>query len=61
MGLAATGLQLFQDSLFYRLPRPVARLFALCMQAAIAVADRFEPRSSRRLNALVFAVVAEKP
>jgi SAM-dependent methyltransferase len=61
MGLAATGLQLLQDSLYYRLPRPLAKLLALCMQGAIALADRLEPRESRKLNALVFAVVAEKP
>lgn len=61
MGLGATGLQLVQDAFYFRLPRPLAAALALVMQALIALADRVEPPSSRRLNALVFAVVAEKP
>jgi SAM-dependent methyltransferase len=58
MGLGATGLQLFQDSLYWRLPRLLRAGFALVMQFAIAVADRFEPSDLRRNNALVFVLVA---
>jgi SAM-dependent methyltransferase len=61
MGLAATGLQLFQDDLVYRLPRGVRRVFAFCMQTLIGWVDRFSSPESRRYNALVFALVAEKP
>jgi SAM-dependent methyltransferase len=61
MGLAATGLQLLQDSVYYRLPRPLQPVLALCMQAMIALVDRVQGPGSRRLNALVFALVAQKP
>ena len=61
VGLAATGIQLFQDALVYRMPRPLGRAFAFCMQTLMGVVDRFQSRESRRYNALVFALVAEKP
>ena len=61
MGLAATGFQLVQDAWYYRLPRPLRPLFALVTQTLAALADRIEPRASRDLNSMVFALVAEKP
>jgi SAM-dependent methyltransferase len=60
MGLGATGLQLFQDSLYWRLPRPLRDLLALVLQGAITLADRLESAESRRTNALVFALVARR-
>lgn len=61
MGLGATGLQLLHDSIYYRLRwRRLQQLLALVFQRLIAVADRFESAESRRMNALVFALVAEK-
>jgi SAM-dependent methyltransferase len=61
MGLGASGLQLFQDSLYHRLPAPLRPLWALVLQSLAALADRFESPESRAQNALVFALVAEKP
>ncbi len=61
MGLAATGIQLVQDATYYRVPRLLRPLLALCLQTLITLADRLQGDVSRRLNALVFAVVAEKP
>lgn len=62
MGLAPTGLQLFQDSVYYRLSRPGARnAWARLMQSLIARADRFEGPGAARDNALVFALIARKP
>jgi SAM-dependent methyltransferase len=61
MGLAATGLQLIHDSIFWRLPRRLMRPVSFVMQSLIAVADRFERRESRDMNALVFALVARRP
>lgn len=61
MGLGATGLQLLQESLYYRLPRWPRTLLALCLQTLIRIADRLETPESRRLNALVLAVVARRP
>jgi SAM-dependent methyltransferase len=61
MGLAATGLQLFQDAVVYSLPRPLRKPFAFVMQTLIGLADRVQGAESRRYNALVFALVAERP
>lgn len=61
MGLAATGLQLFQDGVYYRLPKPLRALLALSIQSLIAAVERLQGRDGRRLNALVFALVAERP
>ena len=60
MGLTATGLQLVQDAWYWRIG-PLRHLFALVVQSLIRLAERCEPAGSRDLNALVFAVVAEKP
>jgi len=61
MGLAATGLQLFQDATLGRVPRWARRPYASLLQAAIAFWDRSESDRARALNALVYVVVAEKP
>jgi SAM-dependent methyltransferase len=61
MGLAATGLQLFQDGVYWRLPTTLRPLFALIVQTAVRLADRLESPQSRRGNALVFALVARRP
>lgn len=61
VGLGATGVQLFQESLYYRVPPMLRAPLALVLQALAALADRFESAEARRLNALVFALVAEKP
>jgi len=60
MGLTATGLQLFQDGLYRRLPRRIRRLFTGLIQWLIARLDRGESADSRSTNALVFIVVARK-
>jgi SAM-dependent methyltransferase len=61
MGLGGTGLQLFQDSIHHRLPRRLRPALCAVLQRLIALVDRFEPAASRDANALVFAVIAEKP
>jgi SAM-dependent methyltransferase len=61
MGPAASGLQLVQDAIYHRRSRWARNLIALAMQSLIKLADRLEPQASRDRNALVFAVVAEKP
>jgi SAM-dependent methyltransferase len=61
MGLGATGLQFVQDALYGRCPARLRPVLALFMQSLIRLADRLEGDESRRLNALVFAVVARKP
>ena len=61
MGMAATGLQLLQDAAWGRVPRRVRPAFCLTMQSMVAVADRLEGPERRDVNALVFALVAERP
>ncbi len=61
MGMAAIGLQLFQDSMLRFVPRPFRPLLIIVSQTLVQIADRVESDESRRLNALVIAVVATKP
>lgn len=61
MGLGAVGLQFVQDSVYHRLPRRLRAPFALGFQTLIALSDRAAPAGRRDGNALVFAVVAERP
>jgi SAM-dependent methyltransferase len=61
MGLAASGLQLCQDAVYWHLPRPLRPVLAVVVQTLIAFADRAQSPASRRYNALVFALVARKP
>jgi SAM-dependent methyltransferase len=61
IGLAATGLQLLQDAISYRLSSRWAAWLALVMQPIVAFTDRFETPQSLGYNAQVFALVASKP
>jgi SAM-dependent methyltransferase len=61
IGLAATGLQLVQDAVQHRLPRRGQQLLALVNQSLIRFVDRRTSDASRRANAQVFALVAERP
>jgi SAM-dependent methyltransferase len=61
MGLGAVGLQFVQDALYHRAPRRLRAPLALLFQALIALSDRAAPAGRRDGNALVFAVVAERP
>jgi SAM-dependent methyltransferase len=60
MGLAATGVQLFQDGTHQRVPRRLLRVYFAVMQRLVALFDR-NTAASKADNALVFALVAEKP
>lgn len=60
MGLAASGIQFIQDSLYARLPRLLRPAFTFVAQALIAVVDRVQGESAKELNALVFLLIAEK-
>lgn len=61
MGMAATGVQMVQEAFYYRLPPRARKAFALAMQSAARGLDRLERAPLRDLNAMVFALVAEKP
>lgn len=61
IGLAASGLQLVQDAISYRLPSRWIPWLALLMQPLVTFADRFETPRSLGYNAQVFALVAARP
>lgn len=61
MGLAATGVQLFQDALYWKLPGPIRPAFAVACQTLIRLLDTLQGPESKRMNALVFVLVAAKP
>jgi SAM-dependent methyltransferase len=60
IGPIATGLQMTQDAVFWRLPRLLRPIFAFVMQSLVALTDR-ESAGRRRLDASIFGVVARKP
>lgn len=60
MGMGATGVQFLQDAILRRLPRLLRPPLALLMQTVAELVDRLDDSESRALNALVFALVAEK-
>jgi SAM-dependent methyltransferase len=61
IGLAATGLQLLQDAISFRLPRRWVPWLAWAMQPLVAFADRFETPQTLGYNAQVFALVGVRP
>lgn len=61
IGLLPTGLQLVQDAIYWHLPRLLRVPFAWLMQGLIALGDHLHGDESRRYNAQVYGVVAEKP
>jgi SAM-dependent methyltransferase len=61
IGGLPTGLQLVQDSIYWKLPRVARPLLAIVFQMLIRWTDRLHSDGSRALNAQVFALVAEKP
>jgi SAM-dependent methyltransferase len=61
IGLAATGLFLFHQALLWRVPARVRPALSLLLAPLIALADRLDRAEARRLNALVYAVVVQRP
>jgi SAM-dependent methyltransferase len=61
IGMAATGLQLVQDAISYRIRRNWVSWLALVVQPIVAFLDRFETQTSLGHNAQVFALVALRP
>jgi SAM-dependent methyltransferase len=61
IGGLPTGLQLVQDSIYWKVPRWMRAPLALVMQTLIRLSDRLHSDGSRALNAQVYALIAEKP
>ena len=60
MGLAASGMHLFQDGLLRRVPRPARPILAFLMQFAVGACDWLSSDAERANDACVFVVVARK-
>jgi len=59
-GLAATGLQLFQDGVTRRIPKILKPVFAFVMQSAIQILDRLDSDFNRSNEACVFVIIGRK-
>ncbi len=60
MGRSATGLQLFQDGLLFKLPRFIRPVLTVFMQQFIALADKIHSQKQRDDDACIFILVATK-
>jgi len=61
VGLAATGVQLFQDGTLGRVPRRLRSAYTFALQSAMRLCDRIDDDEHRSWNSLVYVVVAERP
>jgi SAM-dependent methyltransferase len=61
IGLAATGLQLFQDAFYGELPPRVRPVFAFALQTLIRLVDRVKRQRPSHYDAQVFALIARRP
>lgn len=61
MGLAASGLQLFQDAIIAKLPKFLIPPFALVMQGLIGLFNRINSQPQRDRDASLYVVLAQKP
>lgn len=61
LGMAAVGVQFFQDATFLFFPKKVRRVYCWLMQTFVRWADRIDSPESKRRNAMVFSVVSQKP
>lgn len=59
MGLVPGSLQLLQDQLRTRLPKPISRVLTTVMQALIGLLDRLHGEDGRRRNAMIYVALAE--
>ena len=60
LGRSAMGLQLFQDGLLFKLPKPLRFLLSLVLQPLIIFFDKIITAKSRNEDACTFVLVAKK-
>ncbi|WPU93555.1 methyltransferase domain-containing protein [Mucilaginibacter sabulilitoris] len=60
MGLAASGIQLFQDAILLKLPKFLVPPFAFIMQSFIRLFDKIHSQQQRDRDASLYVVIAEK-
>jgi SAM-dependent methyltransferase len=61
LGLAASGLQLFQDGICVKLPKFLVPPFAMIMQAFIALFNKINTQQQRDRDGAIYVIVAQKP
>ena len=61
MGLAASGIQLFQDAIINKTPKFLVPPIALVMQSFIKLFDLIHNQDQRNRDASLYVVVAKKP
>ena len=60
LGRSAMGLQLFQDGILFKIPRPLRFIWALLMQPLIIFFDKITLAKTRNQDACTFILVAKK-
>jgi SAM-dependent methyltransferase len=61
LGLTASGLQLFQDGILFKLPKFLRPIWAFFMQINIWLYDKLHSQSQRDRDGALYVVVAKKP
>lgn len=60
VGLAAVGVQLFQDATYFKLPRFLKPVYAGLMQTIVELMDKLHKPGSRARDAMIYVLVAER-
>lgn len=61
LGLSASGLQLFQDGILFKLPRFLVPVWSVIMQGIINLFDKIHTQAQRDRDSALYIVVAQKP
>lgn len=60
MGLAASGLQLFQDGLIFKMPEFLRPVFSFTMQVLISLFDKVSTQEQKDRDASLYVIIAKK-
>ena len=60
MGLAASGLQLVQDGLIFKMPEFLRPVFSFFMQGLITIFDKVNSQDQRDRDASLYVIIAKK-
>jgi SAM-dependent methyltransferase len=61
LGLPASGLQLFQDGIYLKLPKFLKPVFALMMQTLIILFNKISSQEQRNRDGAIYVIIAQKP
>ncbi len=61
LGLTASGLQLFQDGILFKLPKFLFPVWSVIMQGLIWLFDKLHSQPQRNRDGALYVVVAQKP